>query len=196
MRLSIIIPCYNESKTIAEVIKRVKNSPVEDKEIIVVDDCSNDGTAEILKNYDNSYKPDIPVKIFYHENNQGKGAAIKTGISFATGDAVVIQDADFEYNPDEYPNLMQPIIEGKADVVYGSRFSSGYAHRVLYFWHRLGNGFLTLLSNIFTNNCRKAPCFSNGYIRRLMFTKATLLYQPKCWRLQKQSFCACRSVRQ
>lgn len=151
MRLSIIIPCYNESKTIAEVIKRVKNSPVEDKEIIVVDDCSNDGTAEILKNYDNSYKPDIPVKIFYHENNQGKGAAIKTGISFATGDAVVIQDADFEYNPDEYPNLMQPIIEGKADVVYGSRFSSGYAHRVLYFWHRLGNGFLTLLSNIFTN---------------------------------------------
>jgi glycosyltransferase involved in cell wall biosynthesis len=147
MRLSIVIPCYNEEKTIRTIVDAVRASPYESKEIIVVDDCSRDNTRAILK----SEIAPLVDKILYHEVNQGKGAALRTGIQAATGDIVVIQDADLEYDPNEYPLLVEPILHDKADVVFGSRFMGGQPHRVLYFWHRLGNGFLTLLSNMFTN---------------------------------------------
>ena len=147
MRLSVVIPCYNECSTIKNLVKAVKSSPVEDKEIVIVDDCSVDGTREILKK---EIEP-LVDKIIYHDINQGKGAALNTGFKYVTGDIVIVQDADLEYNPQEYPQLISPIIEGKADVVYGSRFIGGQERRVLYFWHMIGNRILTLLSNAFTN---------------------------------------------
>lgn len=147
MKLSVIIPCYNEANTIQALVAAVRESPYPDKEIIIVDDCSTDGTRELLGA---EIAPGVS-KIFYHAVNQGKGAALRTGIQAASGDIVVIQDADLEYDPDEYGKLVAPIISGKADVVYGSRFSGENPHRVLYFWHRVGNGFLTLLSNVFTD---------------------------------------------
>lgn len=147
MKLSIIIPCYNEMASIESLIEAVLNCPHDDKEIIVVDDGSTDGTREKLAN-DIEGKVD---KVFYHQFNQGKGAALRTGIKAATGDIVIIQDADLEYNPQEIPKVIAPILEGKADVVYGSRFLGGSARRVLFFWHMVGNKFLTILSNIFTN---------------------------------------------
>lgn len=147
MKLSIIIPCFNEQTTILALIQAVIASPYPEKEIIIVDDCSRDGTHEILKN---QIAP-LVSQIIYHEKNQGKGAALRTGIQAATGDVVIIQDADLEYDPRQYPFLVQPILEDKADVVFGSRFMGGQPHRVLYFWHRVGNGFLTLLSNMFSN---------------------------------------------
>jgi len=149
MKLSIIIPCYNEIATIDQIIDAVNNSPYPDKEIIIIDDFSTDGTREKLKN---SIEASGRVsQVLYHDVNQGKGAALRTGIQAATGDIVIIQDADLEYDPNEYSRLVEPILHNKADVVFGSRFLGGDAHRVLYFWHRMGNGFLTLLSNIFTN---------------------------------------------
>lgn len=147
MKLSVIIPCYNEHETIEKIIDAVKNSPYKDKEIIVVDDYSDDGSREKLKG-DLNKKVDL---LLCHDRNQGKGAAIRTGIQHATGDIVIIQDSDLEYNPDEYPRLLKPILEDKADVVFGSRFSGGEEHRVVYFWHRVGNSFLTRLSNMLTN---------------------------------------------
>lgn len=147
MKLSIVIPCYNEVSTIEKIVAAVQEAPVPQKEIIIVDDFSTDGTREILKEKLGS-KVD---KIIYHDVNQGKGAALRSGFQAATGEVVVVQDADLEYDPNEYPLLMEPIENGKADVVFGSRFTGGGPHRVVYFWHMIGNKFLTLLSNMFTN---------------------------------------------
>jgi glycosyltransferase involved in cell wall biosynthesis len=146
MKLSVVIPCYNEAKTIRTIVDRVRAAPVADKEIIIVDDCSRDGTRDILR----TQIAPLVDKIIYHEVDQGKGAALRTGFAAATGDAVIVQDADLEYDPQELPRLMEPIIDGRADAVFGSRFT-GSPQRVLYFWHRVGNGFLTLVSNMLTN---------------------------------------------
>lgn len=147
MKLSIVIPCYNEVATIEKIVAAVKASPYPDKEIIVVDDCSTDGTREVLANRVSAQVD----KVLYHEKNQGKGAALRTEFKAATGDIVLVQDADLEYDPNEYPLLIEPILQGKADVVFGSRFMGGRPHRVVYFWHRMGNGLLTFQSNMFTN---------------------------------------------
>lgn len=147
MKLSVIIPCYNEINTIGQVIDAVKNSSHPDKEIIIVDDCSTDGTRESLKNYWESQV----TKVLYHTVNQGKGAALRTGIKEASGDIVIIQDADLEYDPNEYEKVIAPIIQDKADAVFGSRFIGSESHRVTYFWHWFGNGFLTMLSNMLAN---------------------------------------------
>jgi glycosyltransferase involved in cell wall biosynthesis len=147
MTLSVIIPCYNECNTIEAVVEAVRSGPVQPVEIIVVDDCSRDGTREIL-----ARQPSGRVnQIIYHNANQGKGAALRTGFQHATGDFVIVQDADLEYDPREYPQLLEPLLAGKADVVIGSRFMGGRPHRVVYFWHMVGNKILTLLSNMFTN---------------------------------------------
>jgi len=147
-KFSIVIPVYNEEKTLAETVRRVLNVHLPNnlsKEIIIVDDASSDGTKEILKKL-----PDNIIKIF-NSTNQGKGFSVARGLKVATGDIVVIQDADLEYDPNDYNNLLVPIMQGKADVVYGSRLVTNQPHRVLFFWHYLGNQFLTFFSNIFTN---------------------------------------------
>ena len=146
MKLSVVIPVYNERDTLHEILRRVRESPTGlETEIVVVDDCSTDGTRDILE------KLDLPgVRVFYQPKNAGKGAALRRGFAEAEGDIILIQDADLEYNPAEYPVLLGPILDGRADVVYGSRFLGG-PHRVLFFWHYVGNKFLTTLSNIFSN---------------------------------------------
>lgn len=147
--LSVVIPCYNEIYTIEAIIYAVHMAPYPNKEIIVVDDCSVDGTREKLRA---TIEPQgLVAKVCYHESNQGKGAALRSGFAEASGDIVIVQDADLEYDPAEYFHIIEPIITGKADVVFGSRFIGAQPHRVVYFWHRVGNGFLTLLSNMFTN---------------------------------------------
>jgi glycosyltransferase involved in cell wall biosynthesis len=148
MKLSVVIPCYNELNTIDAILEAVQKAPYPDKEIILVDDCSRDGTREKIKA---EIEPRGTVKVLYHDVNMGKGAALRSGFKAATGDVVIVQDADLEYDPNEYPSIVQPIMEGKADVVFGSRFMSGRPHRVVYFWHMMGNRFLTLLSNMCTN---------------------------------------------
>jgi len=147
MKLSIIIPCYNEKEYLSKLITLVKASPVKEKEIILVDDCSSDGTTELIKT-EIEQRVD---RVVYHATNMGKGASIKSGLKHVTGDLVIVQDADLEYDPQEYTKLMAPIVEGKADVVYGSRFLGGGPHRVHLFWHYVGNRFLTIFSNMFTN---------------------------------------------
>ncbi len=147
--LSVVIPCYNEVDTIEAILEAVSASDVESQEIIVVDDFSTDGTREKLRDLSGGRGTDVAV--VYHEHNMGKGAALRTGFARAKGDIVIVQDADLEYDPREYPKLLTPILEGKADVVFGSRFAGGESHRVLYFWHYAANKMLTLASNMFTN---------------------------------------------
>ena len=161
--LSVVIPVYNERETLLDLVERVKSVPV-DKELILVDDGSTDGTRDLLSQLQEQVAADSAdmgeersqrtlnrIRVIFHEENQGKGAAVRTGFLQAQGAVVLVQDADLEYDPNEYPRLLQPILEDKADVVYGSRFLGDQPHRVLYFWHYLGNKFLTMLSNCFTN---------------------------------------------
>jgi len=147
MKVSIVIPCYNEKNTIEEIVQAVRSAPIENKEIIIVDDCSGDGTRAVLKEKISQ----MVDRIIYHPVNRGKGAALRSGFAAAAGDVILVQDADLEYNPEEYPLLLEPIMSGKADAVFGSRFMGGRPHRVLFFWHMVGNRLLTLFSNIFTN---------------------------------------------
>ena len=177
--LSIIIPCYNEIKSINEIIKRVKSSPIKSKQIIIIDDYSTDGTREYLNSLD-----DESIKLIFNKRNQGKGAAISKGIEFATGEILIIQDADLEYDPVEYEKIINPIVLGKADVVYGSRFQGAQPHRVVYFWHRVGNGFLTLLSNIMTDlnltdmeTCYKA--FRTEIIKSISIREKRFGFEPE-----------------
>ena len=151
--LSIVIPAYNEGRTIHLILDRVKAVTLRDsiaKEVIIVNDCSKDNTEEAIQAYMGN-NPELNIQYYKHEVNQGKGAALHTGIQKATGDFVIIQDADLEYDPNEYNSLLQPILDGFADVVYGSRFMGGNPHRILFFWHSIGNKMLTFLSNMFTN---------------------------------------------
>ena len=146
MKLSVVVPVYNERSTIEDILERVRKV-TEVSEVVVVDDCSTDGTRDILKRL----AGDARLVVLYHDRNRGKGAALRTGFQAVTGDVVVVQDGDLEYDPREYPKLLAPILANQADVVYGSRFIGGESHRVLYFWHSVGNKLLTILSNIFTN---------------------------------------------
>ena len=180
MKLSVIIPCYNERETIGQIVEAVRGSSWKDLEIIIVDDCSSDGTAEILKG---EVEQSVD-KVIYHDVNRGKGAALRSGIREATGDIVIIQDADLEYDPNEYPDIIEPILQGKADVVFGSRFLGKGSHRVLYFWHRVGNGFLTLLSNMLTNinltdmeTCYKA--FRRDIIQSITIEEDRFGFEPE-----------------
>lgn len=152
-KLSIVIPAYNEGPTIHHILNKVKAVKLigdVEKEILIVNDCSKDNTEEAILAY-KAANPDLPITYYKHEVNQGKGAALHTGIRIATGDYVIIQDADLEYDPEEYNLLLKPMLEGVADVVYGSRFMGGNPHRILFFWHSIGNKWLTTLSNMFTN---------------------------------------------
>ncbi len=148
--LTIVVPVYNEEQTVETLLRAVLEAPLQegvDREVVVVDDASTDGTAAVLERFADEPR----VRVFRQQVNQGKGAALRRGFAEAKGEFVVVQDADLEYDPREYPKLLAPILEGKADVVYGSRFIGSEAHRVLFFWHMVGNRFLTLLSNMFTN---------------------------------------------
>jgi glycosyltransferase involved in cell wall biosynthesis len=179
MKLSVIIPVYNEKNTVLELLRRVEAVPLSlDKEIIVVDDFSTDGTREVLAGLG---RPDI--KVLFHAKNMGKGSALRTGFSEATGDIVLVQDADLEYDPAEYPGLLAPILDGRADVVYGSRFLGG-PHRVLFFWHSVGNRFLTSLSNVVTNlnltdmeTCYKV--FRGDVLRKLSLKSRRFGFEPE-----------------
>ncbi len=180
MKLSVIIPCYNEERTIRAIVDAVHASAYAPKEIIIVDDCSSDNTRSILES-EIASRVDL---VIYHPVNQGKGAALRSGIQAATGDIVVIQDADLEYDPNDYSRLLDPILQGKADVVYGSRFMGGQAHRVLQFWHRLGNALLTFVSNMFTNldltdmeTCYKV--FRREIIQGIVIEENRFVFEPE-----------------
>lgn len=180
--LTVVIPCYNEVNTIEEIVRVVVGSPYPKKEIIIVDDCSRDGSREKLQAI---IEPSGSVaKVLYHQKNLGKGAALRTGFAAATGEIVIIQDADLEYNPAEYLNIIDPIISGQADVVFGSRFMGGKPHRVVYFWHRVGNGILTTFSNMLTNlnltdmeTCYKA--FRREIIKTIRIEENRFGFEPE-----------------
>ena len=177
--LSVVIPCFNEAATILDLLERVRSAPVASKQIIVVDDGSSDGTRELLQGLQ---AHDLTVLL--HERNRGKGAALATGFAAARGEICIVQDADLEYDPAEYPLVIGPIVQGKADVVFGSRFQGAAPHRVVYFWHRLGNGFLTLLSNMFTDlnltdmeTCYKA--FRTEIIQAIRIREQRFGFEPE-----------------
>ena len=177
--LSVVIPCFNEAATILDLLERVRSAPVASKQIIVVDDGSTDGTRALLQGL---RADDLTVML--HERNRGKGAALATGFAAARGEICIVQDADLEYDPAEYPLVIGPILQGKADVVFGSRFQGAAPHRVVYFWHRLGNGFLTLLSNMFTDlnltdmeTCYKA--FRTEIIQAIRIREQRFGFEPE-----------------
>ena len=186
LKLSVIIPAYNEEKTIAAILDRVREVQLTggmEKELIIVDDHSSDGTAAFIQAYSEKH-PDGGIRFFRHDRNSGKGAALRTGIEHATGDFVVIQDADLEYDPNEYNLLLQPLLDGHADVVYGSRYAGGKAHRILFFWHSFGNKFLTTLSNSLTNlnlsdmeTCYKM--FRRELIQRIQLKENRFGFEPE-----------------
>jgi glycosyltransferase involved in cell wall biosynthesis len=180
VRLSVIIPCYNELNTLRQIVDAVRAAPYPDKEIILVDDCSVDGTRQLIE----TEIKGLVDKVLYHEVNCGKGAALRTGIKAASGEVIIVQDADMEYDPNEFPLVVEPILQGRADVVFGSRFVGAAPHRVLYFWHRVGNGFLTLLSNMFTNlnltdmeTCYKA--FKRELIQSITIEESRFGFEPE-----------------
>ncbi len=181
MKLSIIIPVYNERDCFDVLLARVKAAPVDhDKEIIIVDDASTDGTREVLAKHDGAEN----VRVILHDRNRGKGAAIRTGQHHVTGDVVLIQDADLEYDPADYPKLLAPIVDGRADVVYGSRFVGSEAHHVMYFWHMVANKALTLLSNMLSNlnltdmeTCYKV--FRTDVFRRITIKENRFGFEPE-----------------
>jgi glycosyltransferase involved in cell wall biosynthesis len=180
MKLSIIIPCYNEAKTVSTLLERVWACPHEPKEIILVDDFSTDGTRDVLA----KRPPREGEKILFQDRNQGKGAALRRGFSEAVGDIVIVQDADLEYDPMEIPKVIRPILQDRADVVFGSRFSGGDAHRILFFWHRLANGVLTLVSNMLSDlnltdmeTCYKA--FKADVLKQITIEESRFGFEPE-----------------
>jgi glycosyltransferase involved in cell wall biosynthesis len=179
MQLSVIIPCYNEAATIRDLVARVAASPAPIQEIIIVDDGSQDGTVEVL----HTLSHDL-VRVIFHGRNQGKGAALRTGFAAAQGDICIVQDADLEYDPQEFPIVIQPILDGQADVVFGSRFQGGRPHRVVYYWHSVGNKFLTMISNMLTNinltdmeTCYKA--FRREVIQSIQIRENRFGFEPE-----------------
>ncbi len=182
MKLSVIIPCYNEKDTIKEIVKEVLSSKIKNLEIIIVDDCSKDGTKEILKNeIDGNLKK---VQVFYHSKNKGKGSAINTAIKHIKGDIVLIQDADLEYHPRDYPNLLKPVLEDKAEVVYGTRFRGDRTQRVTYFWTFVANKLLTIISNMTTNlyltdMCVGYKVFKTEILRKIIIKENSYGIEPE-----------------
>ncbi|RYE35803.1 MAG: glycosyltransferase family 2 protein [Sphingobacteriaceae bacterium] len=185
-KLSIVIPAYNEARTIHQILNKLKEVELVNniqKEVIIVNDCSTDATEEVLQNYI-SNNPTLAISYFKHAINQGKGAALHTGISKATGEYLIIQDADLEYDPDEYNDLLKPVLKGFADVVYGSRFMGSNPHRILFFWHTIGNRFLTFMSNMCSNlnltdmeTCYKL--FKTDIIQNIILEEKRFGFEPE-----------------